>query len=89
MVWATEAHRTLLLGNPYILATYHNAMKYLLADKAWMGRLARWSLKLQKFDMEVKYWKGSTLAAADFMSWIKEGPRLFEQDWLRVMKPLE
>ena len=72
VVWATESHRTLLLGNAFILETDHNALKYLLADKASVGRLARWSLKLQEFDMVVKYRKGSTLGAADFMSFEKK-----------------
>jgi hypothetical protein len=74
LVWATENHRTLLLGNPFILETDHNALKYLLADKASVGRLARWSLKLQEFDMTVKYRRGSTLGATDFMSRIRENP---------------
>ena len=47
---------------------------YLLADKASVGRLARWSLKLQEFDMVVKYQKGSTLGATNFMSRIREDP---------------
>ena len=49
-------------------------LKYLLADKASVGRLARWSLKLQEFDMKVKYRRGSTLGAADLMSRIRENP---------------
>lgn len=70
MVWATKNHRTLLLGNPFTLETDHNALKYLLADKfeASVGRLARWSL------MIVKYRRGPTLGAADFMSRIWENP---------------
>jgi hypothetical protein len=73
VVWATESHRTLLLGNPFTLETDHSALKQLLADKASVGRLAWWSLKLQEFDMVVKYRKGTTLGAADFMSRIQEG----------------
>ena len=74
MGWATEAHRTLLLGNPFTLQTDHNALKYRLADKASVGRLARWSLKLQEFVMKVqcRIQKSSTLGVADFMSRIKE-----------------
>jgi hypothetical protein len=74
VVWATEAHCTLLLGNPFTLETDHTALKYLLADKASVGRLARWALKLQEFDMLVKYRKGTTLGAADFMSRLRENP---------------
>jgi hypothetical protein len=74
VVWATENHRTLLLGNPFTLETDYNALKYLLAEKASVGRLARWSLKLQEFDMTVKYRNCSTLGAVDFMSGIKENP---------------
>ena len=74
MVWATKAHRTLLLGNSFTLETDHTALKYLLADKASVGRLARWALKLQEFDMLVTYRKGTTLGAADFMSRLRENP---------------
>jgi hypothetical protein len=62
------------LGNPFTLETDHTALKYLLADKDSVGRLARRSLKLQEFDMVVTYRKGSSLGAADFMSRIKEDP---------------
>jgi hypothetical protein len=97
VVWATENHRTLLLGNPFTLETDHNALKYLLADKASVGGLARWSLKLQEFDMTVKYRRGSTLGAADFMSRIRENPDgsyvvgalPFSQDSWREKNPKE
>jgi hypothetical protein len=73
VVWATETRRTLLLGNSYTLETDHNALKYLLADKASIRHLARWSLKLQEIDMTVKYRKGTSLGAADLISRICEG----------------
>ena len=58
VVWATEALKTLLLGQTFLLETDHDALRYLIQSKDAVGRLARWAMKLQQFDMVVKYRKG-------------------------------
>ena len=55
VVWATELHQTLLKGINFTLETDHEALKYLIKTKEPVGRLARWAMKLQEFDMHVKY----------------------------------
>ena len=74
VVWATELHQTLLKGINFTLETDHEALKYLIKTKEPVGRLARWAMKLQEFDMHVKYRKGEENGAADFVSRLYEKP---------------
>jgi hypothetical protein len=37
------------------LRTDHSAIKYLFTTRNMKGRLARWSLLLQEFDMQIDY----------------------------------
>ena len=74
MVWATELHQTLLKGINFTLETDHEALKYLIKTKEPVGRLARWAMKLQEFDMYVNYRKGEENGAADFVSRLYEKP---------------
>jgi transposase InsO family protein len=68
VVWATELFRTLLLGKPFTLETDHSALRQILTTKDSAGRLARWALKLQEYDMNVLYRKGVNQGNADFFS---------------------
>ena len=72
VVWATELHQTLLKGITFTLETDHEALKYLIRTKEPVGRLARWAMKLQEFDMQVKYRKGEENGAADYVSRLYE-----------------
>jgi RNase H-like domain found in reverse transcriptase len=54
------------------LETDHQALKYLLTDKSQIGKLARWAMKLQEFEMAVKYRKGEDNVATDFVSRLKK-----------------
>ena len=74
VVWATEELRQYLLGKPFVLETDHSALKYLLTDKEAVGRIARWQLKVQEYDMKVKYRKGEDNIPADYVSRIVENP---------------
>ena len=74
VVWATEQHKTQLQGAPFTIETDHEALRYLIQSKDAVGRLARWAMKLQQFDMVVKYRKGEENGAADHVSRIKQLP---------------
>ena len=74
VVWATEIHQTLLKGITFTIETDHEALKYLISIKEPVGRLARWAMKLQEFDMKVKYRKGEENGAADYVSRLYEKP---------------
>ena len=74
VVWATETLRTLLQGQTFILETDHDALRYLIQSKDAVGRLARWAMKLQQFNMVVKYRKGEENGAADYVSRLHQLP---------------
>ena len=48
--------------------TDHASLKWLMNQKDLSGRLARWSLKLQAFDFEIEYRKGSANIVPDVLS---------------------
>ena len=68
VVWSTDFFRTMLLGHHFTLQTDHSALRQLLTNKEAKGRLARWAIKLQEFDMEVKHRRGKDQENADFLS---------------------
>ena len=57
--------RQYLYCNHFTLATDHQALKYLMTTSDLTGKLARWTLRLQEYDFEIKYRPGSANANAD------------------------
>jgi hypothetical protein len=55
VIKAVQQFRSYLLGRKFILRTDHSAIKYLFTTRNMKGRLARWSLLLQEFDMQIDY----------------------------------
>ena len=62
----------MLLGHQFTLQTDHSALRNLLTNKLAQGRLARWSIKLQEFDMEVRHRKGTEQGNVDFLSRLEQ-----------------
>jgi hypothetical protein len=50
------------------LETDHQPLAYLAQAKLSNGRLMRWSLFLQQYQMQIRYVKGTENVGADFMS---------------------
>ena len=67
VVWACEQFRHYLIGTPFKVITDHNALRWVLHSTK-SGRLQRWSLRLQEFEFEVYYRKGSLTAGPDALS---------------------
>jgi hypothetical protein len=67
VIWACERFRHYLLGRRFKVLTDHNALKWVLTSPK-KGRLQRWGLRLQEFDFEVYYRKGSLTVGADALS---------------------
>ena len=68
IIWATEHYQYYLLGAPFIIYTDHNPLAYLRSVSQPQGRLARWILKLEQYDYEVRYKPGKSIPHADALS---------------------
>ena len=74
IVWAIGVYRCYLLGIHFTIVTDHKplvSLPKLKLDDPY-GRLARWTLKLQHYDYDVVYTKGSLNTNADALSRITE-----------------
>ncbi|KAL0860421.1 hypothetical protein ABMA27_009813 [Loxostege sticticalis] len=68
VVWAINKFAGYIDGSPIIVVTDHQALKWLMSLKSPTGRLARWALQLQGFDITIKYTPGRTNVVADTLS---------------------
>ena len=67
VIWACELFRPYIIGQRFIVETDHESLKWLLNSKNG-GRIARWNMRLQEFDMEIRHRKGKQNANADGLS---------------------
>lgn len=67
VVWSTEKFRGYIEGGVTII-TDHQPLKWLMSIKSPSGRLARWALKLQQYDLKIQYQPGKTNVVADCLS---------------------
>jgi len=68
VVWAIKLFRPYLYGRRFELVTDHAALAYSMRSKNLTGRLHRWSLQLQDYDLTITYRPGSTNVVADALS---------------------
>lgn len=68
VVWAVEKFRGYLEGSSFVIQTDHQPLKWLMSLKSPTGRLARWSLSLQPYDMKIDYTPGKSNVVADTLS---------------------
>ena len=68
IVWAVKRLRQYLLGRKFKILTDHQALKWLFNVKDPSSRLMRWRLKLEEYEYEIEYKKGSENQAADALS---------------------
>ena len=55
VVWGCETHAKYLGQRPFVIETDHANLKWLMKRDPPRGRLARWVLRLQAFDMQIKH----------------------------------
>lgn len=68
IVHAVKVFYPYLYGQRFYLWTDHQPLRHLQKMKDTTGKLARWAMFLQEFDMEIKYRKGAANGNADFLS---------------------
>lgn len=68
VVWATEKFRGYIDGGEVTVVSDHQPLKWLMSLKSPSGRLARWALKLQPFNLKILYTPGRSNLVADTLS---------------------
>ena len=68
VIWATEYFEYYLLGAPFIIYTDHDPLTYLRSVSQPHGRLARWMLKLEQFEYQIRHKPGKSISHADGLS---------------------
>ena len=68
VIYGVKKYRMYIEYSPFVVETDHQALKWLMSQKEPTGRLARWALELQEYDIEIKYRKGSENQLADALS---------------------
>lgn len=65
---AVEKYRHYIEGFAFEILTDHSALLWLLKQRNLTGRLARWAMKLQQYDFEIKHVKGKHNVVPDRLS---------------------
>ena len=68
MIHAVNKFRHYITGYPVILYTDHSTIKYLANKPVTNGRITRWLILLQEFDITIKDRPGKENPVADFLS---------------------
>ena len=68
LVWAVKKFRTIIWGAPIKVVTDHQALCWLMKKRDLAGRLARFSLTLQEYDITISYRSGKHHDNADCLS---------------------
>ena len=68
VLFAFKKFLSYLLGTRVIVHTDHSALRYLMEKRDVKRRLIRWVIRVQEFDFEVKYRKGTKNQVIDHLS---------------------
>ena len=68
VIWALEHFRPYIEGTHVTVVTDHNSLRWLMSRPTPSGRLARWCLRLQDFDLEIVHKPGAANSVPDALS---------------------
>ncbi|GBM70319.1 Retrovirus-related Pol polyprotein from transposon 297 [Araneus ventricosus] len=68
VVWDLQKFRGYIEGAEIIVASDHQTLRWLMSLKSPSGRLARWALQLQEFNLKTCYTPGKSNVIADMLS---------------------
>lgn len=68
IVWACAKFRGYIDGAEVHLMTDHQPLKWLMTMKSPSGRLARWALQIQQYNIKIEYTPGKSNSLADMLS---------------------
>lgn len=68
VVWAVTKFRGYIEGSDVIVKSDHQPLRWLMSLKSPSGRLARWALILQEYNLQIEYTPGRCNAVADTLS---------------------
>jgi transposase InsO family protein len=80
VIWALDQFRSYIRGRPITVYTDHRALVWLLNTNADGGRLGRWILRLQEYEVEIKHRPGKKNQNADALSRVPVGPPVDTED---------
>ena len=68
IIQAVDIFKPYLYGRKFTVITDHRPLEWLMSKKEPSGRLARWALKIQEYDITIGYRPGKTNQNADSLS---------------------
>jgi hypothetical protein len=68
VVWSVQKFRGYLEEAPAVIITDHQPLRWLMSLKSPSGRLARWALQLQPYNLRIEYTPGKANVVADTLS---------------------
>ncbi|GBM25140.1 Retrovirus-related Pol polyprotein from transposon 297 [Araneus ventricosus] len=68
VVWALDKFRRYIEGADIIVASDHQPLKWLMTLSSPTGRLARWALQIQTYNLKIDYFPDKCNVVADMLS---------------------
>ena len=68
IVWALHKFRSYIMGGKIIIRTDHKALTFLKTCKLLSGRVTRWTMAIQDYDISIEYCPGKNNLVADTLS---------------------
>ena len=72
IVWALHKFRSYIMGGKIIIRTDHKALTFLKTCKLLSGRLTRWTMAIQDYDISIEYCPGKNNLVSDTLSRLPE-----------------